>query len=147
MRMVRAFGKAKAAVMMADYSEEYRDTKCDGSDRWVQILRVPNAGGHELGDGYILCSLDERSHMHSWTLPSGAQIEDVSIVGDQLVFRVFGNISQGSYKYEIPADAPKEFCLEWPAGSPVPQQWIGALMSDEYCVPENHESSFRLFED
>ncbi len=141
--LFKAFGKTRCAEIMAQQADQSSDIIFDGEDRWVQILRVPNAHGVDRGDGYTLFSLSGDATTWNWTLPKGGVIQAATFDGDDVVFRVFGTVEQGSYRYEIPEEEPDEFRIRWPAGAQVastdpPRAGLSALMSKRYCVPANH---------
>ena len=134
--LVNALGSDRARDLIISLEDRSPDVVFDGFNRWVQILRVPNAFGTGLGDGYTLYSLGGESK-YTWTLPEGAVLQRVYFDGDEIVFRLHGDILQGSYRYLVPDDKPAEYRLEWGTPGTLPMTDVGTLMASDYCIEKN----------
>ena len=119
----------------AEFLKQHRraDVLFDGKDRWVQILRAPNAMTVGRGDSYELVSLKQALSMQV-SLPKGAIIDSLRFENADLVFAIHGEIvhdelfTGSPYQYSIPAANPIEYRLSWPTGAPIPQTTVGSLM-------------------
>ncbi len=106
-----------------------RDIQFDGSDRWCQIVRVPNTHGVGQGDEFTLFSLVDGFGL-TRTLGPGGVLKSIAFEGNDLVFTIYGEFDDvlNEKMLSIPEDDPVVYRFPWKPSTRPPEADVNTLL-------------------
>lgn len=127
--LLEAVGRDRCRAIITSLGNT-RDTLFDGSDRWCQIIRVPNTHGHGRGDEFTLFSLANGFH-RTRTLPPGGILKSIVFDGNDVVFSIYGDMPRviNEESLLVPEGDPAVYRFRWEPGARPPEADLNSLLA------------------
>lgn len=129
--LFKTLGRDRCKAFLNSIGDK-RDIQFDGSDRWCQIVRVPNTHGVGQGDEFTLFSLED-GFLRTRTLPLGAVLKSITFEDNDVVFSIYGEIDYvlNEEKLTIPKSDPVVYRFLWKPGTRPPEADLNMLLYEE----------------